>query len=232
MDPRTNKLVWRKDSEWSLAHGNGILTTGGGVMFQGGPDGDLLAMDDTNAEELWRFQCGAGVHTSPIAYEIEGEQYLAVFAGGNSLPYPDIPKGDHLWAFKLGGKIAPATTPKPPSKRNQIRTAPVTGSAANYSVTLGRVWDAKAGAPGSTENTVAQNAMSPQSLTIPAGTTITFVNPADNAYAHGAVSFFEYEFDSGTLMPGQSFDHTFHTPGVFFYNDPVFPQNTGKITVS
>jgi len=27
------------------------------------------------------------------------------------------------------------------------------------------------------------------------------------------VSFFEYEFDIGTLMPGQSFTHSFATPG-------------------
>ena len=85
--------MWSKDSQWSLAHGNGILTTGGGVMFQGGPDGVLIGMDDTDARELWHFQCGAGVHTSPISYEIDGQQYLAVFAGGNGLPYPDIPQG-------------------------------------------------------------------------------------------------------------------------------------------
>jgi len=49
-----------------------------------------------------------------------------VLAGGNGLPYPDIPRGDHLWAFKLGGTVAPAPTPVPPSKRNDIRTAAVT----------------------------------------------------------------------------------------------------------
>ena len=32
---------------------------------------------------------------------------VAILAGGNGLPYPDIPKGDHLWAFKLGGKKLP-----------------------------------------------------------------------------------------------------------------------------
>jgi hypothetical protein len=56
--------------------------------------------------------------------------------------------------------------------------------------------------------------------------------PPANANAHGAVSFFENEFDSGLLMPGQSFTHTFTTAGEFFYNDPVFPQSTGKIVVS
>ncbi|MFT4085476.1 MAG: PQQ-binding-like beta-propeller repeat protein [Nocardioides sp.] len=232
VDPRDNTVVWSIEKEWSLAHGNGILTTAGRVMFQGGPDGVLHAMDDETAEVLWSFQCGAGVHTSPIAYEVDGEQYLAVFAGGNSLPYPDIPRGDHLWAFKIGGRVKQAAAPTPPSKRNQVRTTAVTAAAAGNKVTLGRVWDTTTGAPGATENTVAQNAMSPQNLSVPKGTTITFVNPADNEYAHGAAVFFEYEFDTGVLMPGDTFQHTFDTPGEYFYNDPIFPQNTAKIVVT
>ena len=38
------------------------------------------------------------------------------------------------------------------------------------------------------DDMVATNAMAPQNLLIPVGTTVTFVNPADNANAHGAVS--------------------------------------------
>ncbi|EXG82301.1 PQQ-binding-like beta-propeller repeat protein [Cryptosporangium arvum] len=231
VDPRTNTPVWTKDGDWSLAHGNGILTTAGRVMFQGGPDGVLHAMNDETGESLWSFQCGAGVHTSPVAYEIDGEQYLAVFAGGNGLPYPDIPKGDHLWAFKLGGTVAPAAAPTPPSKRNQIRAAAVAGSAVDNTVTLGRIWDPATGKPGTTENTVAQNAVSPQHLRIPAGTTVTFVNPADNANPHSADSFFDNEFNTGIVMPGQSKAHKFDKPGEYFYNDAFFAQNTGKVVV-
>jgi hypothetical protein len=33
-------------------------------------------------------------------------------------------------------------------------------------------------------------------------------------------------------MPGESSSHTFMEAGEFFYNDPTFPQNTGKIVVS
>jgi plastocyanin len=107
----------------------------------------------------------------------------------------------------------------------------VTGATAGNVITLGRVWDAAAQKPGGAENLVAQNAMAPQNLLVPVGTTVTFVNPAGNANAHGAVSFFEFEFDTGLLMPGQSFQHTFTRPGEFFYNDPEFPQSTGKIVV-
>jgi plastocyanin len=171
------------------------------------------------------------VHTSPVSYEIDGEQYLAVFAGGNGLPYPDIPKGDHLWAFKLGGTVPAAPAPTPPSKRNQIRAAAVTGGTAHNTVTLGRTWNSTTNAPDGTENIVAQNAMAPQHLAIPAGTEVTFVNPADNAHSHGAASFFEHVFNTGRLSPGQSYSHTFDKAGEYFYNDPVFPQSTGKIVV-
>ncbi|MET9892292.1 PQQ-binding-like beta-propeller repeat protein [Streptomyces sp. NPDC006465] len=231
VDPRTNTVTWRQEGEWSLAHGNGILSTAGGVLFQGRPDGVLTALDDRDGSQLWTWQCGAGVNTSPLTYEIDGEQYIAVLAGGNGLPYPDIPKGDHLWAFKLGGSVGPAPAPTPPSRRNQIRSAAVTGETAGNTVTLGRVWDSAKNAPGATENLVGQNAMAPQHLSIAKGTAITFTNPADNKSAHGAVSFFEAEFDTGLLMPGQSYTYTFDTPGEYFYNDPIAPQSTGKIVV-
>lgn len=108
----------------------------------------------------------------------------------------------------------------------------MSGSAAGNTITLGRVWDNAKGAPGTAENLVSQNAMSPQHLTVPRGTTVTFTNPATNKTAHGAAAFFEAEFDTGLLMPGESYTHTFDTAGEFFYNDPVSPQSTGKIVVS
>jgi plastocyanin len=60
---------------------------------------------------------------------------------------------------------------------------------------------------------------------------VTFVNPSGNEHSHGAASFFEHEFNTGRLKPGESFRHTFTKKGEFFYNDPVFPQSTGKIVV-
>ncbi|HLH82488.1 MAG TPA: PQQ-binding-like beta-propeller repeat protein [Trebonia sp.] len=232
VDPRTNTVVWRKPSKWWLSLGTGVLTTAGRLIFQGRPDGTLAAMDDATGEELWTWQCGAGANTCPISYEIDGEQYIAILAGGEWEPVgPATPYGDSLWAFKLDGSVPQAAAPAPPPTRNPITATPVTGAAAGNTVTLGRIWDAAAGAPGSTENTVAQNAMAPQALVIPAGTTVTFTNPAGNSFSHGAASFFDHEFDSGVLAPGQSFSHTFRTPREYYYNDPVFPQSTGLIIV-
>jgi PQQ-dependent dehydrogenase (methanol/ethanol family) len=228
-DLRTNKIVWKRDMAWSLAHGNGILTTAGDVLFIGQPDGNLLGLDIRDGKELWRFQTGAGVHTTPITYEVDGTQYIAVFAGGNGLPY-NSPQGDSLWVFKLGGEIPQAETPKPPPTRQPLNGTPVNGAAAKFTVTLARIWDVAKAAPGAGEQASA-NAMAPQVMTVPVGTTVTFVNPSDNAKAHCATQFFEGLFNIGPLKPGQSGAYTFKMRGEYFYNDCAAPQTTGKIVV-
>ena len=224
MDPGTNRVAWEKHTEWALSAGNGMLTTAGDVMFIGQPDGYLVAFDIHNGRQLWRFQTGAGVHTAPITYSVDGEQYVAVFAGGNSVPY-NSPAGDSLWAFKLGGTVPQAPTPTPLAIRQPITAAAVQGSAVGNAVLLGRL------SATSAESTTSQNAMYPQNLVVPVGTTVTFVNPASNAMNHCADSFFEDEFDSGVLTPGRVFSHTFNTAGEYFYNDCVWPQSTGKVVV-
>jgi plastocyanin len=94
------------------------------------------------------------------------------------------------------------------------------------------VWNSTTNTPGSTEVIGTVDALAPLTMTVPAGSTVTFTNPATNANAHGAASFWEHEFDAGVLMPGQSFTHTFNAKGEFFYNDPIFPKATGKIIVT
>ncbi len=107
VDPRTNRVRWKKRMPYSLAHGNGILTTATDLLFIGQPDGNLLALDARDGDELWRFQTGAAISASPISYEIDGEQYIAIYAGGTGIPYGNsAPRGDNLWAFKIGGNAA------------------------------------------------------------------------------------------------------------------------------
>ncbi|GAA5067803.1 outer membrane protein assembly factor BamB [Thermocatellispora tengchongensis] len=91
------------------------------LLFIGQPDGNLLCLDARNGRELWRWQTGAAVSSSPIAYEIDGEQYIAVYAGGTGIPYGNsAPRGDHLWAFKVGGRVPPAATPPAPVVRRPV----------------------------------------------------------------------------------------------------------------
>jgi alcohol dehydrogenase (cytochrome c) len=231
VDPGTNLVRWKKAMPYSLAHGNGILTTESDLLFIGQPDGNLIAMDAHDGRELWRFQTGAAISASPLAYEIDGEQYVAVYAGGTGIPYGNsAPRGDFLWAFKLGGQVPPAPTPTPPEVRRPVSGSAVDGAAlpTPFTVFLGRVQTA-ANAPGATEST-AVNAMTPTWMRVPVNSTVTFTNPAGNAHTHCATQFFEGLFNF-RLAPGQSAQYTFSQPGEYFFNDCHSPRPTGKIVV-
>jgi alcohol dehydrogenase (cytochrome c) len=112
MDPTTNKIVWQKKLTFPCGGGSGLLSTAAGLLFQGQGDGLLVARDATTGEVVWQFQTGAGADAPVSTYEVDGEQYVAILAGGNQ--FLNTQFGDNLWAFKIGGKVPPATAPRPP----------------------------------------------------------------------------------------------------------------------
>jgi PQQ-dependent dehydrogenase (methanol/ethanol family) len=230
VDPSTNRVRWKKYMPYSLAHGNGVLTTASDLLFIGQPDGNLLALNAHSGHEVWRFQTGAAISSSPISYEIDGEQYIAVYAGGTDIPYgSSAPRGDFLWAFKINGAVKPAPTPTAPDVRRPVSGTPVEGSVVNNTVVLARTYNATTNTVGTTEST-AVNGMAPAHLRVPVGTTVTFLNPSDNLNVHGATQFFEGLFDV-RLQPGESFSYTFTHTGEYFFNDCYSPRPTGKVVV-
>ncbi len=109
MDPKTGKIVWEYKNKAPLW--GGVLTTRGNLVFTGTPEGYLKAFDAKTGKELWKFQTGSGVVGSPITWEQDGEQYVAVMSGwGGAVPlwggevaksFKDINQGGSLWVFKL-----------------------------------------------------------------------------------------------------------------------------------
>jgi PQQ-dependent dehydrogenase (methanol/ethanol family) len=112
MDPTTNKVVWQKRTKYPIGGGSGLLSTAGGLLFHGESDGNLVAYDIRNGDELWKFQTGAGANAPVSTFSVNGEQYVAVMSGGNALYMSQ--RGDVLWAFKLGGTLPQATAPREP----------------------------------------------------------------------------------------------------------------------
>ena len=95
-----------------MGTGSGLLSTAGGLIFHGESDGNLVAYDIRNGEELWKFQTGAGANGPVSTFEADGEQYVAVMAGGNNILLS--PRGDFLWTFKLGGTLPEAPPGRQP----------------------------------------------------------------------------------------------------------------------
>ena len=86
---------------------SGMLVTKGGVLFTGDQRGRFLAYDAKTGKELWKFQTGSGINASPITYELDGKQYVAILSGlgGDPSFYYSAPKGGMLWVFAIDGKV-------------------------------------------------------------------------------------------------------------------------------
>jgi PQQ-dependent dehydrogenase (methanol/ethanol family) len=97
IDTETGKIAWTKMTAQPLI--GGALATAGNLVFTGEGDGDFDAFDAKTGDELWHYNLGAGVNAPPVTYEVDGQQYVAVAAGGNfQLTYP---LGDAIAIFKL-----------------------------------------------------------------------------------------------------------------------------------
>jgi amicyanin len=82
-------------------------------------------------------------------------------------------------------------------------------------------------APGSVE--IKNFAFDPAQITIKAGEQVTWTN--GDAMGHDIVSDSGEAFKSEILATGQSFSHTFSTPGTYQYHCGVHPSMNGKVIV-
>jgi alcohol dehydrogenase (cytochrome c) len=105
VDYHTGEVAWRYyDPQPMMA---GTLSTAGGLVFTGSQTGHALGLDASTGEVLWRKRLGGGVRSQPIAYELNGEAYVAIasgnFQGIAAFAGADvsIPEGGQLYVFKL-----------------------------------------------------------------------------------------------------------------------------------
>jgi alcohol dehydrogenase (cytochrome c) len=116
IDPMTGEWKWEYKNEAPLW--GGVMTTAGGLVFFGTPEGEFLALDDTTGETLWSFQTGSGIVGQPVTWEQDGEQYVSVVSGwGGAVPLwgGEVAKkvnylnqGGMVWTFKLPKQLAAA----------------------------------------------------------------------------------------------------------------------------
>ncbi|AUC55602.1 MAG: PQQ-dependent methanol/ethanol family dehydrogenase [Sagittula sp.] len=116
IDPDTGEWVWEYKNDAPLW--GGVMTTAGGLVFFGTPEGRFLALDDETGEELWSFQTGSGIVGQPITWEQDGEQYVSVVSGwGGAVPLwgGEVAKkvnylnqGGMVWTFRLPKELASA----------------------------------------------------------------------------------------------------------------------------
>jgi len=111
----TGKRVWThtfaKSANWGP-----VMTTGGGLVFSGGTNDRMFrAFDAKSGKVLWEHPTNSGIIGVPMAYSVDGKQFIAVQSGFgidsramqarlNRLEpgeYPEVPEGGAIWVFAV-----------------------------------------------------------------------------------------------------------------------------------
>jgi quinohemoprotein ethanol dehydrogenase len=136
IDPLTGQTRWSVPTQgWQDR--SGVLTTAGGLLFQGSIDGTFRVFDKRDGRLLKSIDTGSSILAAPMTYRVNGVQYVAVMAawGGGGFPY--VPgysaaykRGNRgqILVFKLGGGAVPIPpelpslepAPPPPAQKPGI----------------------------------------------------------------------------------------------------------------
>jgi quinohemoprotein ethanol dehydrogenase len=137
-DPVQGRTVWETAPAewWDRA---GVLSTAGGLVFQGTGTGYFRAYDAETGAMLKEIEVGSTIMAAPMSYAVDGVQYVAVMAawggGGWSISHPTSAaykygNNGRILVFKLDGGPMPerqllaadAPIPKPPELNASAET--------------------------------------------------------------------------------------------------------------
>jgi alcohol dehydrogenase (cytochrome c) len=221
-DSRTGKFAWKKELPPGGIGTSGPLTTAGGLMFRGDPNGNFQAYDAKTGDQLWQFQTGiAGARGPAMSYAIDNEQYVAVAMGTG------------LWAFKLGGTLQPAAPPPGaggPGRGGAGRSGGPGGAAAGQptdtieTATLVQSADRGVGA----RFAVDEHAFNPTRARVEAGKWISFVN---NGQVTHTIAALDGSWTTAPIKAAETGFVKITKPGASRYACKEHPWAVGELIV-
>jgi len=221
IDARTAKIAWQKRLPYSECEGSGgPLTTAGGLMFHAEPDGVFQAYDARTGDELWRFQTGelglgGGAGPSGAAamtYESRGEQFIA------------LSNNRAVWAFKIGGAVAPRPAPVPPAIVREW-TGRIEDTAT---IQLGTVRTFTIASANKKVDWADDHGLSPSRVRTKPGTPVTFTNTSKVSHT---VAARDGSWRAGPIKPGESASVAVTRPGAYEYICTDHPWTIGQLIV-
>ena len=75
---RTGHTAWKYEQRSMMLS---LLTTGGHLLFGGDGAGRFRALDQETGKVLWEVNLGSAVTGFPIAFAVNGKEYVAVSTG-------------------------------------------------------------------------------------------------------------------------------------------------------
>jgi PQQ-dependent dehydrogenase (methanol/ethanol family) len=84
----TGKVVWQISLPGPVqSNYAGVLSTAGGLLFFGESSGGFAAVDAKTGKYLWHYETNHAMKASPMTYEVDGKQYVAIASGPNVLSF-------------------------------------------------------------------------------------------------------------------------------------------------
>lgn len=87
LDLQTGLPKWEIPQVGNAGSWGGTIATATGLIFFGDDAGAFVAADAANGKILWSFQTSQNWKASPMAYQFDGKQYLAVAAGSTVMAF-------------------------------------------------------------------------------------------------------------------------------------------------
>jgi quinohemoprotein ethanol dehydrogenase len=156
-DPVKQKEAWRVS--YGKINNGGVLSTAGNLVIHGTSNQTLAVYRATDGRKLWETPVQTVPMAGPVTYTVDGEQYIAVNAGGAAtLPavrnVPTGRSGARMLAFKLGGTAQLPPIPPPP-----IIPAPPRPTGGVDQIKAGEAAYLKTCAQCHGENVISRNAI-------------------------------------------------------------------------
>ena len=87
-EPASGEDVWQQVlPALTFGASSGSLATSGDLVFQGTEDGGFYAFDAATGEQVFHHQAPRTIKSSPLTYEVNGTQYVAVIATNSILAF-------------------------------------------------------------------------------------------------------------------------------------------------
>ncbi len=206
------------------------------VDIAAGPDGALYAVQvdgsvvrrvapDASKQIAVGFEDPAAIELGP-----DGALYVSSPSSGGMAGHGSVVRIDLNYGqvATMSDEVLSGSTCLPTPTATSAPVTPATGTPDG-----GATSTPDSGATGTPETgstvTIDNFAFSPGSITVSAGTTVTWVN---NDTAAHTVTADDGSFDSGNLAPGDSFTHTFTSAGSFSYHCNYHPNMVATVVVN
>jgi len=104
IDPASGETKWEVKTRSPMSAS--MLVTAGGLVFTGDAEGNMVAYDDRTGALLWSYQTGSGIRSGPVAFSVNGVEYIAVASGlGGAVGGYTGPGAPWLRNYRGGGAV-------------------------------------------------------------------------------------------------------------------------------